>query len=1069
MSRSLAIWSLGLALLGGCQFDDRVTQPAKVACESDAQCPSGHVCDRALTRCVGRQRPLSVEPAVSPPRARAGTRVTARIEPRAPYQVAAVYALSPAGASLGTFQAADGLWTWTVAGDEPEGRALVVADLKAPAEVLLAISIGETVLDFRPAAVESARVLAITHANAAVLGEQVLELARLGPSASLSLELTVDEELAQPPTLLAPGVTFTREAATGRSFRFSGQVDPDGGPEGQVAALLEAEDLAGNRALAPVGLDFDIDRSPPAAPPVDVPGAVVYRRAPDSSARVDGGAPFYALRLAEPREPVLVLVWNQQTIVGRGYTRDAGGVPFINLRAVEDAPVVDVQLADLAGNLSPRVPVRDVERLVRLPQPALQVSEADGVAFAQASSGNLLAVDDAGVGVTSRWSWRTARGLQFSGETAATYLPDLSFHGPSFGVRSRFEVGPGNEYSRGACSPAGAAYAGTLSFSLLGLNYVGSPEDTPCYLFSSPGPAPEVRAYSTLTRVQRHAVLVGGGRADGGLLPVDAWRLSGVNWTRLADPPLPARQRHVAVYDSRRDQLVVFGGRGASGPLGDTWLMSADGGWRSLAASPAPSPRYGAAAAWEPVSGRCLVHGGTDGAQTFSDLWSFDGARWTLISASGPQRSGHALGFDPVTGKLILAGGDGPDSGSFPQRTPFILDLDAGWVPAPEELDTTLPESSWAGGNLDVAVGWRDNVAVAISSAACSAGSGVAVLEASATETRCVPQPQIPPGGRGTFAALAGELLWLGREGRPVNEAWRWTPGQLASTQSSGPTLARFAGATQDLASRTLMLGSFDGGALVVLSQDGAGRWSELSSTPISDRRAAALLALGGGELWVAGGESVSPRSARYLPGTGWTMLDAGFREPRGRSYGVADPFTDAGLAIDEFGAAWQPAGASWSQVSSQYAFSSYRLARFPWWRRNGDLVELDAQAPAVLVRDDLRPSVSIQLRTPALLPPGAVVTWVEAAAYGACSAPGGDGLEVSVFNGVSYLSSDDGTASPTLDAAPGWATSSSRTSASDDEGTVRAKARCRGGSTVAEPAWLWLDAAELVIRYRTP
>src|SRR5256885_13182809 len=51
-------------------------------------------------------------------------------------------------------------------------------------------------------------------------------------------------------------------------------------------------------------------------------------------------------------------------------------------------------------------------------------------------------------------------------------------------------------------------------------------------------------------------------------------------WTRLdvAGVPPPSRLGHGAIYDPIHDAMIVFGGgRGAAGPLNDTWSLSLSG------------------------------------------------------------------------------------------------------------------------------------------------------------------------------------------------------------------------------------------------------------------------------------------------------------------------------------------------------------------------------------------------------------------------------------------------------------------------------------------------------------
>ena len=102
------------------------------------------------------------------------------------------------------------------------------------------------------------------------------------------------------------------------------------------------------------------------------------------------------------------------------------------------------------------------------------------------------------------------------------------------------------------------------------------------------------------------AVVLFGGLGFPGRLLGDTWVYNGGNWANLSglSPAPPARESAAMAYDYNNSSLVMFGGLGSSGPLGDTWLFQDPGGhsrglWRNETAllPGAPSPRYGAAMA----------------------------------------------------------------------------------------------------------------------------------------------------------------------------------------------------------------------------------------------------------------------------------------------------------------------------------------------------------------------------------------------------------------------------------------------------------------------------------------
>src|SRR5688572_964487 len=79
----------------------------------------------------------------------------------------------------------------------------------------------------------------------------------------------------------------------------------------------------------------------------------------------------------------------------------------------------------------------------------------------------------------------------------------------------------------------------------------------------------------------------------GGTIPTmpPASKPGWVQITASNSGPAP-RYDHSALYDPKRDQLVVFGGRG-SGTFGDTWVFSfANRSWREVKGA-GPAPRFG--------------------------------------------------------------------------------------------------------------------------------------------------------------------------------------------------------------------------------------------------------------------------------------------------------------------------------------------------------------------------------------------------------------------------------------------------------------------------------------------
>lgn len=127
----------------------------------------------------------------------------------------------------------------------------------------------------------------------------------------------------------------------------------------------------------------------------------------------------------------------------------------------------------------------------------------------------------------------------------------------------------------------------------------------------------------------------------------------------------PARTMIAMATDPVRRKVVLFGGRGASGSLQDTWEYDIDGtsGWRQRTASFNPPARFGHAMFYDSARDTVVMLGGTgdDPSSTFGDAWEWDGAAgtWSILPAttSFEPRAGAVAFFDAARGQSVVFGG----------------------------------------------------------------------------------------------------------------------------------------------------------------------------------------------------------------------------------------------------------------------------------------------------------------------------------------------------------------------------------------------------------------------------
>ena len=177
---------------------------------------------------------------------------------------------------------------------------------------------------------------------------------------------------------------------------------------------------------------------------------------------------------------------------------------------------------------------------------------------------------------------------------------------------------------------------------------------------SDPDESPPPRFYPAIAYDSaREQVVLFGGEGEEGYL-ADTWVWDGARWVDVTpDDPLespPPRRAHMLAYDSNRERVVLFGGRGSSGWLDDTWEWDGTS-WENLtpiAPAPNPAARQEASLVYA-GAGKVLLYGGDDEGET----WEWDGTSWTLVTSTslpGP-RDGATLAFDSARRRVVLFGG----------------------------------------------------------------------------------------------------------------------------------------------------------------------------------------------------------------------------------------------------------------------------------------------------------------------------------------------------------------------------------------------------------------------------
>ncbi|MFC4598673.1 cadherin-like beta sandwich domain-containing protein [Cohnella hongkongensis] len=122
----------------------------------------------------------------------------------------------------------------------------------------------------------------------------------------------------------------------------------------------------------------------------------------------------------------------------------------------------------------------------------------------------------------------------------------------------------------------------------------------------------------------------------------------------------PARQFAAMVYDETFKNIVLFGGEGNSGLLNDTWIWTGSdiNSWEEVDLAVLPGKRKQAAMAFDPVSNSVILFGGQGQSGLLGDTWKWNGSVWTQVAGlpqSPSPRAGAQMASDGRN--LILFGG----------------------------------------------------------------------------------------------------------------------------------------------------------------------------------------------------------------------------------------------------------------------------------------------------------------------------------------------------------------------------------------------------------------------------
>jgi hypothetical protein len=142
----------------------------------------------------------------------------------------------------------------------------------------------------------------------------------------------------------------------------------------------------------------------------------------------------------------------------------------------------------------------------------------------------------------------------------------------------------------------------------------------------------------------------------------EMWTWDGNNWQQLQVASMPEVIGASMVYDAAQHQIVLFGGETPHGQTGTltnaTWTWNGTS-WQQVHSPTAPSPRSGAALAYDAAHQQVVLYGGTTAQGISGETWLWNGKSWQKqVVTNGPTLRQHALlAYDSATQQTLLFSG----------------------------------------------------------------------------------------------------------------------------------------------------------------------------------------------------------------------------------------------------------------------------------------------------------------------------------------------------------------------------------------------------------------------------
>jgi hypothetical protein len=593
-------------------------------------------------------------------------------------------------------------WSFSyIVGDtEPEGFASISIDLISVHGITAQFLQPRTLeFDFTtPRIVPDTDFLQFAPAENSLLSS----VSKAGVGSIINIGFAVNELLSENPVVktITPDVLpFVCDPPMGTFFQCSYQLDADDAslPQGIYTIVSELVDLAGNTEIISLP-SFEVDTIAPDAPAVETENNIIYHRHPTGSHDTDGLKTQTLEGASGAAEPdTTIIIWDGEHIetaneLGRQDCNSDGSIDSFKLAGV-DRQRVYATIVDKAGNVSDAHEQTTGIQATLITDVALTASLNGKIAYDTIENVHHISERTMhGPALIQKDSHELSdNGILGSIDNIA-----LRTKGAGDWVQYKSPILPPGEVT--SLKAAFDSWRSRVivvkeeSEHLELWEWDGHVWSIPVSFDAEGDGEPNLERYGLRVAFdsKRGKFIMFGGEINHASTN-EMWIWTGFSWKKkIVDNPPPARNEHSMAFDEKRNILVVFGGMyyhdGINYYLGDTWEWDGTS-WHEVH-TPGPAARSNASMVYDSERQEIVLYGGLnrqgDGETdcgsnlvgtavstyvkcNYTDTWVYNGLSWKMKCDSSmdshecgdnpPGSYSFGAAYDDSRGRFILFSG----------------------------------------------------------------------------------------------------------------------------------------------------------------------------------------------------------------------------------------------------------------------------------------------------------------------------------------------------------------------------------------------------------------------------